>query len=188
MKSAYPCTRSTSPVAPLKEPVQQQKNSRQTHQESMATNNTRVDEIMKECDVHAQVLRAVHHEFLDHGLVPRQQECAPLMQSSAGAFPPLRYCCGEGRVIVVRGLAMFDDLIVNATAISPRAGEAGFDGEGEVRRRIKLNFLTWSSLFSTGEAGEAGEGDRGEGREHLHRQSHQVTVLFFCFSCGLLFF
>lgn len=170
----------------------------QPDQESMATNDARVDEGVAECDVHAQVLGAVHQEFVDFGLVPQQQQQHPrlLTQSPAGAFPPLRYGDGDvggGRVVAVRALAMFDDLIVNATATSPRAAsnEDGDLGDGEVRRRIKLNVSTWSSLFSPGEAKPAnaggeeqeeerveGAGDRG-GSERFHQPRHQVRVCFF---------
>lgn len=140
-------------------------------------------------DVHARVLRAVHQEFLDYGLVlqqqQQQQQCPPFVQSSAGAFPALRYAdVGGGRVVVVRALVMFDDLIVNATATSPRAED---DLDGEVRRRLKLSMETWSPFFSSGGAGggepalaAAGEaaGDR-EGSKHRQKQRDQQVTIFF---------
>ena len=90
---------------------------------------------------------------------------------------PTRPCAtatpaGGGRVVVLRALAMFDDLIVNVTAASPRADD-GDGGEGEVvSRRIKLNVLTWSPLFPA-----AGLEVR-EGSGLLHRQMPQVTRVF----------
>lgn len=168
----------------------------------MATNNTREDEGIAECDAHAQLLRAVHQAFLDYGLVlvpehHQQQECPRLTQSSAGAFPPLRYSDqvggsgggGGGGVVVVRALTMFDDLIVNATAGGFDGGFDGDgDGDGEVRRRIKLNVVTWSPLFSTaggeetGEAAATGVSDRGVS-EHLGWQGHRVKRPLLLVSC-----
>lgn len=46
-------------------------------------------------------------------------------QSATGAFPPLRYTDCDGRLVVVRALGMFDDLIVNATATPPPLPEIG---------------------------------------------------------------
>lgn len=143
----------------------------------MASNNGSVGEEVadEECDVHAQVLLAVHQEFLDYGLIPQhQQQQQRLIQSATGAYPPLRYgdAGGGGRVVVLRALAMFDDLIVNVTAASPRADDDD-GGEGEVvSRRIKLNVLTWSPLFPA-----AGLEVR-EGSGLLHRQMPQVTRVF----------
>lgn len=145
---------------------------------NMAMNSNSLDEDAAEFDPHARVLRAVHQEFLDHGLVLQQQpaECPNFGQSSAGAFPPLRYgdVGGGGRVIMVRALAIFDDLIVNATATSPRvAGDCDLDGE--IRRRIKLNVMTWAPLLLSGEAeAAAGVGNRERSKAPL-QQRHQVT-------------
>eukprot|EP00752_Nemacystus_decipiens_P011939 g10587.t1 len=129
--------------------------------QSMAENSSSVGDGVEEGDAHAQVLCAVHQEFLEYGLVPQQQqqrgESLRLTQSAAGAFPPLRYddAGSGGRVVVVRALAMFDDLIVNATATSPRADDANGEVEVDVRRRIKLNVMTWSALSSAGGGGQA---------------------------------
>lgn len=156
---------------------------------TMVTNNTRVDEVVVNYDVHALVLRAVHQEFLDHGLVPRpkqqQQQWPAFVQSSTGAFPPLRYGDAGGvREIEVRALAMFDDLIVHATVISPRSAD-DTKGETETRRRVKLNVSTWAPMFSSGDGGgEAATGDgdhRRGGCEQHQQQGHQV--MFFLFSC-----
>lgn len=153
----------------------------------MSADNSRVGEGVEECDLHARVLRTVHQEFLDYGLVP-QQSPRRLVQSAAGAFPPLRYGYGDaaaggggGSVVVIRALAMFDDLIVNATATSTHADGGVVDGEAaveEVRRRIKLNVVTWSAAAG----GAAGVGAR-EGGELLHWQTHQVTTFYLSAVC-----
>lgn len=54
-------------------------------------------------------------------------------QSATGAFPPLRYTDCDGRLVVVRALGMFDDLIVNATATPPPlpVGGMGVGGGGK---------------------------------------------------------
>lgn len=72
---------------------------------------------------------------------------AYIAQTATGAFPPLRYTDSARRVVVtLRALAMFDDLIVNATASPLTAGGAGNkddSGETVVSRRLTFKISRW---------------------------------------------
>lgn len=93
----------------------------------------------QECP-HGLLLRAIHEEFVHQGLSlccdnddsfcnnsgsdsnsvkDNSGGCKRVIAftpSITGAFTPLRYTSGPNRLIEVRALAMFNDLIVNATA------------------------------------------------------------------------
>lgn len=125
-------------------------------------------------DSHASVLRAVHGEILAYGLRPvlcpevannedsntnKQQDATTsthcmdthgvsFVASAAGAFPPLRYRDGgegeEGRVIMVRALTMFDELIVSAKVEEERGGASS----GSTRsRRLKFDVSRWHDAW-----------------------------------------
>lgn len=115
---------------------------------------------------HARLLSSLHEEFLAYGLISTQDaslfrspSSGGFTQSSAGAFPPLQYLDRQGRKIVVRALAMFDDLIVNTTVSSgsmsaasaspsaaAREGGGGVEGKGDVvvlSRRVTFEVPFW---------------------------------------------
>lgn len=130
-----------------------------------------------ESDGHARVLLALHQELLAYGL-DLEPAFAPspssFMQSAAGAFPPLRYVqCrgggnGGGRVITIRALAMFDDLIVNGTAAPAEAvvaAGAGAPAEGVVQRRTTFDVSRWCDVLSS---------PGGDGEEHEEKEQGQV--------------
>ncbi|CAM9818024.1 unnamed protein product, partial [Pylaiella littoralis] len=148
----------------------------------MDTTGDRSATVELEGDAHARVLLALHQEFLAYGLkhdegVEAQTTSSSLStlfkQSAAGAFSPLRYVDVQrgGRVIVVHALAMFDNLIVNATAAGGEGlgGAAAAGGECGVRRRTKFNVCRWS--LATAAAATAAV-DRG-GPEVGLPQQHQ---------------
>ncbi|CAM9848992.1 unnamed protein product [Ectocarpus sp. 12 AP-2014] len=102
-----------------------------------------------EDDDHARVLLALHLELLAYGLNVHHGGNSPAVrieQSSAGAFPPMRYVDGgEGRVITIHALAMFDDLIVSGTAVATAGGDGGRDSSGDaVHRRTTFSVSEWS--------------------------------------------
>lgn len=136
---------------------------------------------------HARVLRALHEEILAYGLVSAQElpiastkdsycccsrdddkkPCCGLVQGATGAFPPLRYLDGEGRVIVIRALAMFDDLIVNATATTAAGGHGGGGAATAVSRRVTFDVSRWLDLDVADDGSQQQQLSASEVRELL---------------------
>lgn len=136
---------------------------------------------------HARLLSALHEEFLAYGLISTQDSSlfrslssGGFTQSSAGAFPPLQYLDRQGRKIVVRALAMFDDLIVNTTvssgsvsAASASPSAAAREGVGVkekndvmlLSRRVTFEVPFWLE--------EEGAPDRPEVRDCICVQCHR---------------
>lgn len=133
------------------------------------------EEDAAEHDIHARLLLAVHQECLEFGLKLDDPEelSAPLKQNDAGAFPPLRYN-GGGRVVVVHGLAMFDNLIVSATAAPAQPpASAQQDAEDFARRRIVLSTA-------------AGDGEGGWEDQDQPRPKVTTTLGDICRSIAVL--
>lgn len=96
--------------------------------------------------------------------------------SAAGAFPPLRYRDGgegeEGRVIVVRALTMFDELIVSAKVEGERGGASAVSTHS---RRVTFDVSRWI---------DAWHGEEKQRRHHQpqpqeeHHQLQQVGPHF----------
>lgn len=136
-----------------------------------------------ESDGHALVLLALHQELLAYGLdvEPAASTAAcltPLVmhQSAAGAFPPLRYVYrrgGRGRVITIRALAMFDDLIVNGTAITVVGAGASAEDCCVVHRRTTFDVSRWCHLLSLPTRDREQQGDEEE-EEERERGLQQV--------------
>lgn len=118
---------------------------------------------------HATLLRTIHGQFLEFGLtlcsiaeesvqtIRPTGECNQpdgvrgsanshqilFTQSATGAFTPLRYTDGE-RVITVHALAIFDNLIVNAMAItSSTAALHAKETRSDIIRRVTFDVSRW---------------------------------------------
>lgn len=129
--------------------MQQRDQQQEQGQQQQQNDGLGFERQQEQCD-HSLVLRALHQEFIAYGLVPlsmtptpklpqHQQEAGSsttedlvsLVQSTTGAFLPLRYAYRHDanervqRIIEIRALSMFDDLIVNATATTAELASAG---------------------------------------------------------------
>ncbi|CAN0376245.1 unnamed protein product [Ectocarpus sp. 8 AP-2014] len=133
-----------------------------------------------EDDDHARVLLALHLELLACGLNVHHGGDSPAVrmeQSSAGAFPPMRYVDGGGggRVITIHALAMFDDLIVSGTAVATGGRDGGRDSiSGDaVHRRTTFSVSEWSPqllLSSTSRDQQQQSGGAAKGQPQQQEQ------------------
>lgn len=136
---------------------------------------------------HTKVLRALHGEILAYGLSPIDVNSSigeggdggaggAFSQSASGAFPPLHYTYrpDDGRAtreVVIRALAMFDELIVTATvtvsakeaeaAVTPLSPSAAAASATEIcppsaaapSRRVTFDITRWLLLGDDKEVG-----------------------------------
>jgi len=143
------------------------------------------EEVISKHDVHARLLLAVHEEFLEFGLKlssdddseSQTPQAACFTQSSTGAFPPLRYNdVGGGRLIVVQGLAMFDELIVSATAAPAEALAEDF----QAQRRVVLSTNMWAAAAAAPAPAPAPATAVGGGEEQPRPQVKMALGLVLC--------
>ncbi|CAN0003204.1 unnamed protein product, partial [Ectocarpus sp. 8 AP-2014] len=136
-----------------------------------------------EDDDHARVLLALHLELLAYGLNVHggDSPAVRMEQSSAGAFPPMRYVDGGGgcRVITIHALAMFDDLIVSGTAVATGGRDGGKDSSGDaVHRRTTFSVSEWSpqlllSSTSRDQQQQSGGAAKGQPQQEQLKEGQQ---------------